>query len=137
MNEEQTDKGPGEQPPRRGWMYFEEWLQEQTHREDNTGILARFILEDLERGCWPTSLSVDVSYAATREEKERERQHRAFRKHLIAFNNPTAEGIFLLERMFREFLEDKDRVWKEWCAWAEVWAERHGYHPLMPVLDID
>jgi hypothetical protein len=36
-----------------GLARFEEWLVLQKDRDDESGKVARYVLADLERGCWP------------------------------------------------------------------------------------
>nr|MDP9458402.1 hypothetical protein [Actinomycetota bacterium] len=39
--------------PSTGLLVFEAWLETQAHREDETGALARFVVADVEKYCWP------------------------------------------------------------------------------------
>lgn len=96
---------------------FESWLAEQQDRQDVTGAIARFIIWDLERGCWPTSNSIDAKYTWWGTEKAHERQIRAFRSHLACEHNVTYEHYVTLDKAFKEYVTARDDASKRWSEW--------------------
>jgi hypothetical protein len=66
------------------WPTFEDFLADQTDREDELGTWARNVTEDVKNGCWP--------------------HMRQWIKHLIAFHNAQFRVTSSLERLHAEFL---------------------------------
>lgn len=96
---------------------FESWLAEQQGRQDRTGAMARFIIADLKKGCWPTSNSIDAKYTWWGPEKQDERQIRAFRSHLACEHNVTHKHYVALDKAFKEYVTARDDASKRWIEW--------------------
>lgn len=102
---------------------FEVWLDKQRHRQDRTGTVARFVIEDLERGCWPDSIGLWSDYQRTDEE-----QLRAWVHHLIAGHDISSKAVTIFYEVHAEYVEayrrylkwywaEEDRQAKEGCGW--------------------
>ncbi|MDP9437210.1 MAG: hypothetical protein M3P49_00440 [Actinomycetota bacterium] len=96
---------------------FEFWLYEQRHRQDRTGAVARFVIEDLEKGCWPDSTHMFIYYKRTDEE-----QRRAWVNHLLAEHDPVSGAISVFREVHAEYVAAYDRR----LEWKWVEEERYG-----------
>ncbi len=108
---------------------FEEWLDRQKGREDRTGAVARFVIEDLERGCWPDSISIWNMYQRTDEE-----QRRAWASHLTCDHAMPRRSIEIFREVHAEYVEVYRR-YLEWCrAEEERQAKGNGgwFPPILP-----
>jgi hypothetical protein len=102
---------------------FEVWLAEQTDREDETGAIARFVIADLEKGCWPTTGYIDARYAWWGTEKAQERQLMAFSSHMAHPHNQGTKAMLALERAFKEFVAAEDEARKRFMDWMAEQGE--------------
>ena len=100
--------------------FFEERLKEQVDRQDETGMVARWVLADMERGCWEEVFNYD--YYMMRKEKMRE----GMVKHLCFPHNVSTEFIFAAERTHKEYCAARDRAVREVIDWHRKWREEHG-----------
>ncbi len=110
-----TDRGIGAAPPPVG--DFEFWLYEQRHRQDRTGAVARFVIEDLKRGFWPETTDLFSDYKRTDEEQQRAWVNHLAGRHILAW-----ESIEIFCEVHAEYVAAYYRRF-EW-KWAE--AERYG-----------
>ena len=118
--EQTTPEGHEERYPGPHPVYeFEVWLAAQTDRQDETGAIARFVIADLEKGCWPTTNSIDSGYAWWGNEKAQERQLRAFKTHIVYPHHQPARVMFALERAFKEFVVAEAEATKQEIAWMD------------------
>lgn len=110
---------------------FEVWLDKQQDRQDETGAVARWIIEDLIKGCWPCSITLWVYYQRSHEER-----WRYWRKHLMrghrflasmsAFEAASAEYV-AIEQSFMEW-------WIGECRRQEAELRKLGVRPFAPIL---
>ena len=77
------------------WPTFEDFLADQTDREDELGIWARNVTQDLENGCWPHSKNMGI---------DRDWHVQQWTRHLIAFHSAPFRVTSSLERLHAEFL---------------------------------
>ena len=77
------------------WFYFEDFLADQTDREDELGNWARNVTEDVKNGCWPHSRKMGL---------DSDWHVRQWGRHLIGFHNAPFQVISSLERLHAEFL---------------------------------
>src|SRR5829696_7822638 len=84
-----------------GLARFEEWLVLQRERDDESGKVARYVLADLERGCWPRRNKVRRSmfYGTKKELQENE-------WHLRATHNLSSRSLETFERVFEQFRQE-------------------------------
>ena len=122
MTENNERTTGAEDRPYLRWTDFEGWLAEQTERQDEVGAIARFVIADLERGCWPDSNSIDSKYAWWGADKARERQLRAWRTHLAVPHDQPTKTFLAFEHAHREYVEADERNFEE----VLVWLEEHG-----------
>ena len=103
MNDEQQTTGGRNRkyPPATG--SFEEWLEDQVDREALAGAVARFVLEDRERGCWVDAF--DHDYYMMRHEKMR----RGVVKHVILKHHWYGKPCVVLEMLHRKFEVESNR----------------------------
>ena len=87
---------------------FEEWLDNQRQRQDRTGAVARFVIEDLERGCWPDPTDLFIWYKRTDEE-----QRQAWVNHLVGKHRMPPRSIEIFCEVHAEYL-GACRRWFEW-----------------------
>lgn len=87
----------------RGLTYFEGWLFVQEDRTDEASSVARFVLRDIERGCWPRRRrALPYSPATIREELVE------FERHLIrihAFPNSSTQTF---RQVYEEYRQEND-----------------------------
>lgn len=113
MNTEKT-RGAGSEelyPHHPGW--FEDWLYEQRHRQDDTGAVARFVIEDYEKGCWPDTLFLDTLWVRTDEKLRKE-----WTRHLILHHNLSGKSIIAFERVHKEYVGIMKRCIEGW-GWSD------------------
>ena len=109
MNDEQQATEGRRHPPFPG--SFEGWLQGQVDREGAAGAVARFVLEDRERGCWVDAFGHD-SYMM-RKEKMRQ----GIVRHVILQHNLSGKPRIVLEQLHREYEEARARDTEQFCEW--------------------
>ncbi len=115
-----TDNGKGAAPaapPLVLSTQFGFWLDQQRHRQDRTGAVARFVIEDLEKGCWPDSTHMFIYYKRTDEE-----QRGAWVNHLLAEHDPACGAI----SVFREVHAEYVAAWESYQGWCAAEWERRG-----------
>lgn len=110
-----TDVGNGPAPPPVG--DFEFWLYGQRHRQDRTGAVARFVLEDLEKGCWPETFDLWCYYKRTEEE-----QRQAWVNHLAGVHILAWESIEIFCEVHAEYVAAYHRR----MDWEMAEDERRG-----------
>lgn len=81
---------------------FEEWLSKQADRDDNTGAVARFIVEDIQRGCWPSSYRAP-DFVDRWDDAGRVRDK--FERHLVNLHFAESGSIKNFEKVYREYLD--------------------------------
>ena len=92
----------------RGLARFEEWLVLQKDRDDESGKVARYVLADLERGCWPRRNKVrwGMFYGAKKELEED-------RWHLLSEHNLSSGALQTFERVFERFRQENNEFERE------------------------
>ncbi|MDP9488275.1 MAG: hypothetical protein M3Q49_21245, partial [Actinomycetota bacterium] len=109
------DQGIGAAPPPVG--EFEFWLYEQRHRQDRTGAVARFVIEDLKRGFWPETTDLFSDYKRNDAEQRQAWVNHLAGRHILAW-----KSVEIFCEVHAEYVAARDRRWK-W-QWAE--EERCG-----------
>lgn len=91
-----------------GLARLEEWLSLQKERDDESGKVAKFVLADLERGCWPRRNKVRSHkfYGAKRELEEN-------RSHLHDPHNFSLTSIRTFEQVFERFRQENNEFERE------------------------
>lgn len=107
---------------------FEEWLDRQKGRQDRTGAVARFVLEDLERGCWPDSIGLWSEYKRNDEERQQAWVH-----HLIARHDMPSESVTIFREVHAEYVEAYRR-YLEWYRAEEDRQAKEGRGWLPPYI---
>jgi hypothetical protein len=91
-----------------GLARFEEWLSLQAWRDDESGKVARHVIADLERGCWPRRKKVrsHIYYGAKRELEED-------LWHLRSEHNLSSGSLQTFERVFERFRQENNEYERE------------------------
>jgi hypothetical protein len=91
-----------------GLARFEEWLSLQTERDDETGKVARCVLADLGRGCWPRRKKVrSHMYYGAKMELEEDLWH------LRSAHNVSSGSLQTFERVFERFRQENNEYERE------------------------
>ena len=92
----------------RGLARFEEWLSLQTERDDESGKVARYVLADLERGCWPRRKKVGsrMFYGAKRELEED-------LWHLRSEHSLSSRSLQTFKQVFERFCQENNEYERE------------------------
>lgn len=99
------EDAPADEVPN-SWNYFEDFLRDQTDREDMLGEWARAITEDVEKGCWPHS--TDIAMYDPEDKKRLE----AWQRHLIYPHDRGVPYINALKRLHAEYIKAKSAAWR-------------------------
>jgi len=91
-----------------GLARFEEWLVLQREPDDESGKVARYVLADLERGCWPQRNKVrsHMYYGAKKELEEN-------LWHLRSAHNLSSPPLQTFERVFERFRQENNEFERE------------------------
>jgi hypothetical protein len=91
-----------------GLARFEEWLSLQKDRDDESGKVARYVLADLERGCWPRRKMVrSCLYYGAKKELEEDLWH------LRSAHNVSSGSLQTFERVFERFRQENNEFERE------------------------
>ena len=91
-----------------GLARFEEWLSLQTERDDESGKIARYVLADLERGCWPRRKKVrSHMYYGAKMELEEDLWH------LRSAHSLSSGALQTFERVFERFRQENNEYERE------------------------
>lgn len=90
------------------WGSFEDWLRGQEGREDTLGAVARFVREDVERGCWEEVTHHD--HLGLRDAVIRT----GISRHLALNHNVSGKAVIAFQDAHRKYAEAQGRALREW-----------------------
>ncbi len=91
-----------------GLARFEEWLSLQTERDDESGKVARCVLADLERGCWPRRKKVrSHMYYGAKMELEEDLWH------LRSAHSLSSDALQTFKQVFERFRQENNEFERE------------------------
>ena len=80
---------------------FEEWLETHMYREDEVGVVARFVVADVERYCWPGYERVYRQPSSSRRGENPVLVR--YVQHLIVSHGVTGRSVEIFERVYEEW----------------------------------